>query len=152
GRGARLERTAAQHLRARRRDALGGLHDLLFAFDRARSGHDDELIAADFEAVDLDGGVLLAELAADELVGRGNAHGAFDTGRGFERFEAGGDIADADDADDDALFALDRVDFVPELADTFAAVVDFLARGVLARWDGRWHCNKKPTPQRSGLV
>ena len=50
-RRSRLERTAAQHLRAGFRDALRRLHDLLFRFDRARSGHHDELVAADVVTV-----------------------------------------------------------------------------------------------------
>ena len=49
-RGARLERAAAQNPRAGRGHALGRLHDLLLALHRARPGHHDELVAADFAA------------------------------------------------------------------------------------------------------
>ena len=67
---------------------------------------------------------------ADELIGRGNAHGAFDARGGFERFQAGGDVADADDADDDALLAFDGMDLIAELRDALADVVDFCSGGV----------------------
>ena len=62
-------------------------------FHRAGAGHDDEFIAADFHAVDAHRGVLLLEFLADEFVRRGNADGALDAGRGFERFQAGGHVA-----------------------------------------------------------
>jgi hypothetical protein len=89
------------------------------------SGHHDELVAADFDAVHLDGERPLLELLADELVRRRDAHGALHPGRGFERFQAGGDVAHAHHADHHALLALDGVDLVAELRDALANVVDF---------------------------
>ena len=47
---------------ARRRE------ELLFAFHRTRTGHEGEIAAADFHAIDIDDGVAIARLAADELV------------------------------------------------------------------------------------
>ena len=67
----------------------------------------------------------LAEFLADELVRGGNAHRTLHARRGFERFQAGGDVADADDADHDALLAFNGMDLVAKLRDPFADVVDF---------------------------
>ena len=54
-------------------------HDLLFAFDGAGAGHDDEFVAANFAVpFTLIRVLLLAEFLADELVGSGDAHGVFD--------------------------------------------------------------------------
>ena len=93
GRSARLEGAAAQDLGAGRGHRFGGLHDLLLGLHRARARHDDELVAADFDAVDAHLRALLLEFLADELVGRGDPHRPFDSGRGFERFETGGHVA-----------------------------------------------------------
>ena len=54
GRRARLERAAAQEVRARRLDRGRGLVDLLAALDRARAGDDAEAAAADARAADVD--------------------------------------------------------------------------------------------------
>ena len=53
---------------------------------------------------------------------------AFSTcGSGFDGFEAGRDVADADNTDDDALFTFDGVNLVAEVANDAANFVDFLA-------------------------
>ncbi len=51
GRAARLEGASAQKAAARGLHARGGLEDLLAVFNRARSGHDGDLLAANFDAV-----------------------------------------------------------------------------------------------------
>jgi predicted RNA-binding Zn ribbon-like protein len=76
-------------------------------------------------------GALLAEFLADELVRGGDAHGALDAGSGFERFQAGGDVAArADHADHNALLAFDRVDAKSEIGNTFTDMVNLLLRGM----------------------
>ncbi len=111
-------------LRARRRHRLGRFHDLPLGFHRARPRHHDELVAADLHPVDPHLGALFPELLADELVGRGDAHGALHPRRGFQRFQAGRDVAHAHHADDAALFAFDGMNSIAELPDPFANVVD----------------------------
>src|SRR6185436_957107 len=70
GRGARLERAAAQHAGAALRDAAGALEGLLGGLDRAGAGHDGERPAAHpHVAAYLDDRVLLLEVAARQLVG-----------------------------------------------------------------------------------
>ena len=89
GRSARLEGAAAQELGAGFGDRFGGAHDLVFAFDGARPGDDDEFVAANFRAVHLDARFALAKFLADELVGRGDAHDVFDLRHDFDGFQAG---------------------------------------------------------------
>ena len=72
-RAARLERAAAQDLRAGALDGRGGGHHLLVGLRRARAGHDDHLVAADPHVVDRDDGVLGLEGAAGALVRLGDA-------------------------------------------------------------------------------
>ena len=152
---ARFESAAAQELRAGRRHGLGGFHDLLFALDGTRAGHGDELVAADLGAADADDGALLAELLADELVGRGNPHGLLDAGGRFERFEAGFDIsADADDADHDSFLAFDGMHSKAEFLNSFRDMFHFLPGGVGPHRNDHLkpsHKIKKPTLS-SGLV
>ncbi len=82
---ARLERAAAQDLRAgplhRRR---GGL-DLLFALGRAGPGHHDDLVAADPNVADRDHGVLGLERAARKLVRLGDPVHFLDAVQDFEQ-------------------------------------------------------------------
>jgi len=70
GRSARLECAAAEHFCTGFGDTFGGLHDLLFRFDGARTGHDDEFVASDFGAVDADARASRFELFADEFIRR----------------------------------------------------------------------------------
>src|SRR5262249_30653709 len=86
--------------------------------------------------------VLFLVLPADELVGSGDAHGALDARARLERFETGGDVADADHADDDALLPFNGMHFVAELANPFANVVDFLPRRMRPHRDN--HCCASP--------
>ena len=65
-----------------------------------------------------------SEFAADELVRSRNADRFFHLRHGFQRFQTGGDIANADHADHDALFAFYRMHFVAEIANTFADRLD----------------------------
>ena len=97
---------------------------------RARTRHDDEFVAADLAAIDADLRSPGPELLADELVGRGNAHRLLHLRHGFHRFQASGDVAHADHADHDALFAFDGVDLVAEIADALAHLVDLLPAGM----------------------
>ena len=62
GRGARLERAAAQQVRARLFDGLRHGDDLLLAFHGARPRDHAEITAADLHIAHLDDGVLRVEL------------------------------------------------------------------------------------------
>ena len=68
GRGARLEGAAAQDAGALALDGAGGRHELLARLDRARAGHDHELLAeAELHAVDPHPGALRVVLALASL-------------------------------------------------------------------------------------
>ena len=67
-RAARLERAAAEDLRARARTAAAAAAHLRFALRRARAGHDDHLVAADAHVADRDHGAVRLERPARELV------------------------------------------------------------------------------------
>ena len=71
-------------LRAARGYRLGHLADLIAVFDAARSGHDDHVIAADFDIADLDHGARGFEVAAGQLVGRNDAMAFLDARHHFE--------------------------------------------------------------------
>ncbi len=74
GRTARLECASAQKSAARRLHALGRLEDLFAAFDRARAGHGQHVLAAELHAVaELDDRAFGPEGAAGQLVGRADA-------------------------------------------------------------------------------
>ena len=77
-RGARLEGAAAQDGGAGGFDRMGGGEQLLLALDRARSGHDLQLFAADQVAPHIDGGIGRVRLAADEFVALLHRHDALD--------------------------------------------------------------------------
>src|SRR5580704_15232783 len=70
------------------------------------------------------------ELTADEFVGRRNTHGALHSAGRLERLQAGRHVAHPDHADDHALFTFDRVDFIAELADSLANVIDLRPGGM----------------------
>ena len=84
GRGARLERAAAQHFRAAAGHGFGHLADLIAIFDAARPGHDHHLVAADFDVADLDCGARGFEVAAGQLVRRNDAVAFLDARHDFE--------------------------------------------------------------------
>ena len=74
GRAARLERAAAEEFRAGIFDNFGAGKNLLAAFDRAGAGHDDDLLAADADAVGkADDGAFGAKAAPGEFVRRADA-------------------------------------------------------------------------------
>ena len=73
-RRARLVRAAAQDARAGSRDAARGLEQLLLVLDRARAGHDHDVVAADLHAARLDDRLLALERAAGEFVRLADAH------------------------------------------------------------------------------
>ena len=85
GRAARLERAAAQDLRARALDRGGRRLDLLLGLGRARARHDDHLVAADAHVADRDDRVLRLERAARELVGLGDPHDLLHAVEHFEQ-------------------------------------------------------------------
>ena len=66
------------------RDVFGNLIDLVAIFHAARPGHDDHLVAADFDIADLDAGAAGLEMPAGELVGRDDAMAFLDAGHHFE--------------------------------------------------------------------
>jgi hypothetical protein len=134
-RSARLKGPAAEKFGAGFGHRFRGTHDLLFALHGTRAGNHDKLVAADFRAVHLDARFPFAKFLADEFVGRGNTHDVLDLRHSFHGFEAGRDIADADDADDNTLFAFNRVHFVAETLHDPANLVDFLARSVQLHGD-----------------
>ena len=72
-RAARLERAAAQDLGAGILDGRRRRLDLFLGLGGARSGHDDDFVAADPQVADRDDGVLGPETPAGELVGLGDA-------------------------------------------------------------------------------
>src|SRR5271169_3381118 len=128
GGSAGLERAAAKKFRTGFRDRFGRAHDLVFTLDRTGSGDHDELVAANFRAIYLDARFALAELLADKLVRRGDAHDIFDLRQRFHRLQAGGDVTHTYHADDDALFTFNRVNLVAKVFDDPANLVDLLAR------------------------
>src|SRR6202012_5270222 len=73
-RAAGFEGAAAEEFRARVFDDLRGGENLLAAFDRAGTGHDDHLLAADADAVrEADDGACGPKTASGQLVGRADA-------------------------------------------------------------------------------
>ncbi len=83
-------------------DLLGAEQDLLAGLDRAGAGHDDDLLAADDDAVgEGDLGSFGAEAAAGELVGAGDAVGVVDA---LEHLELGDiEVGGGADAGEDGL-------------------------------------------------
>jgi hypothetical protein len=128
-----LKAPAAQELAAVPGDDLRAFHDLLLAFHRTWTGHDGEIFAsANHHFADRNFGRGGTEFLAHKLVGRRDAHGLFDLRHGFERLEAGGDVADAYGADDYALLSLNGVDLQAEFLDAGADLFHFLLGCVAA--------------------
>ena len=125
----RLESAAAQHTRAGLRDLLGGGEELLARFHRARAGHDQDLVAADGEAVrQLDHGALRAEVPGDELVRRADAMDKVDA---VEDLEIAGVevVARAHRAEHGVAFAGRAMDGEPEADKVLDDVLDLLFAG-----------------------
>jgi hypothetical protein len=57
-----------------------GFHQLVPGFDRARSGHDDKLLTANFQISDADDRTKRHEFAADDLEGLEDRHDDYDPG------------------------------------------------------------------------
>ncbi|MNS70374.1 hypothetical protein D3C72_1037170 [compost metagenome] len=107
GAGARLERAAPQHRRARGGHALGGGEELLAALDAAGAGHHGDGAAADLGAVGQgDDRVFALPLAADLLVGRGHGDRLGDAGQIGEEARLEGTLV-AEHADRHAVAAGD---------------------------------------------
>ena len=104
GRGARLEGAAAQDAGTLALDPSGRLHQLLARLDRARPGHDDELLAEpELHPVDTHPRAFDLVLGAGQLVGRADPDHLLDAVEGAEVGDAL-EVA-ADDADHGALLA-----------------------------------------------
>ena len=131
GRGAGLERAAAQQGSACRLYPLGAVGDLLLALDAAGPGDDRKVAAADFDALYVDNAVVRVELAVGLFVGLGHAaaglyhrvcqHPAFCNGLGI-----------ADETQNMGVAALGIVDlqahilqFVAELAHLYVGCILF---------------------------
>ena len=99
GRGARLERAAADDRGAGRLDRVSRVEQLLAALDRARPGHHRERAVADDRVEDRDDRVLGVELARGQLERAGDRGDALDAGQRAETLEQGRP-ARADLADD----------------------------------------------------
>src|SRR5581483_4495834 len=110
------------------RHRFGGFHDLLFAFHRAGTGHDHELIAADLDAIDNNLSAMRAKLAAHEFVRGRDADRLLHLRHRFHGLETGGYVADADDADHHALLTLDGMNLVAKVLDALKNLLDFLSR------------------------
>src|SRR6267142_101697 len=113
-------------MRAGRGHRFSRLHYLLLGFDGTRSGHYDEFVAANLAAIHADARSLTAKLPADEFVRRRDAHRLFDLWHGFDGFQTGGGVANADSADDNPLFPFDRVDLIAEFPYSLAHLLDLL--------------------------
>ena len=82
---ARLEGASAQDLGAGALHRDGAGFDLLLALGRARTGHDDHLVAAYPHVIDHDDGVVGLERAAGQLVRLGDAVHLLDAVEDFEQ-------------------------------------------------------------------
>ena len=77
--GAGLVGAASQEAASGRGDGFCASHDLPFGFDRARTGDDGELVAADRSIAGLHHGAVALDLLAHELVGRADRHTVLNT-------------------------------------------------------------------------
>ena len=128
-RGARLERAAAQDRRARSAHrARRGSH-LVGGFHRARSRHDDEVLPADLDPVDLDDRVVRLELAADHLVGLADRDDLLDAVARLQETQVRAALG-LDDADDRAVRAPGRMGLEPQLFDRLDDAADLGDRRV----------------------
>src|SRR5205823_5223925 len=132
-RAARLERAAAQDLRARALDRRGARVDLLLGLRGAWTGHDDHLVPAYPHIVDRDDGVLRLEGAAGALVRLADAqhlvHAVEDPD------QLGIDLVRADDAEHRARDARRPVDVHPQLDEARDDGINLRLGGALAHYD-----------------
>ena len=146
-RRARLERTAAQQLRARLRDTFCRTQNLFFRFDRTRSCDHNEFVAANYRSVHANLRLLFAELLADEFVRRADAHYVLDLRHSFDGFHACRHVADSDHTDYHALFALNRMHFVSEVIHLVRHRINLLARCVPFHRDDHRHSLSRAAAQ-----
>ena len=89
-------------------DLLGNDHALLFAFDRARTGHDGEIaLAADFHTANLDDRIVGVELAIRLLERLGHAANRFDHAVRFKQIRVNASRI-ANQTDDGLIRAFDN--------------------------------------------
>ena len=130
GAGARLERAAAQEVGARRLDRPRDGQRLLHGLDRAGSGHQHQLGAADRHRAHAHDAVLALHLAGDELVGVGDRDDLQHAGKALEGRRIQGALV-AGDADGGALRAGDRVGLEAAGLDRLLHAADLLRGRVL---------------------
>src|SRR5216683_2869032 len=133
-RRARLECAAAQHLRSLGRDVSRGLEQHLLAFDRAWSGHDDDLFGPDLHAAHIDHCVLGAELATCELERLGDRDDLVDAAEVREGLAVGVGVG-ADDADQGSLLATGELGLQADLMHAVDHRVDLAIGGGVPHHD-----------------
>ena len=112
GRGAGLERAAAQDVRAGGLDRLRDRDDLLLRLHGARPRNHDEVATADLHVADLNDGVLRVELAVAALEGLAHALDAVDDAEAADQIHVHvGRVAD--ETEHGLIFALGNVDDQP---------------------------------------
>ncbi len=124
GRGARLEGAAAKDLGASGLDAFGDGQELRPRFDRAGPRHDDELLAADGHAVDLELRRFGMGLAARQLEGLEDPHDALDAVEGLQGQQLLFGAVVADHAHDGAHLPARQVGLEPHALHAARHVVD----------------------------
>jgi hypothetical protein len=93
-RGARFEGAAAQGVRPGFADGLRGFEQLFAAFDRARPGDDQDFVAANFDAINVENRVLFLEFARGQFVRTRNRHDVVHAGQQGHRRGRSADVAD----------------------------------------------------------
>ena len=134
GRGAGLERAAAQQGSTGGLHALGTVGDLLLALDAAGARNDREIAAADLHAVHVDDAVVRVELAVGFLVRLGHAAAGLDQ-RVRQHPALSNGLGVADEAEDVGVAALGVVDLEAHAFQLAAEFVDLCVGGVLFQYD-----------------
>ncbi len=112
-------------------DRVRDLDDHLAALDAARPGHDRDPFAADGRAVGLDDRVLVAEVAAGQLVRLHDAHALLDAVHDLEGGALQQIFIRPDDADDGACFTTTQVDLVAQIFNSTDDGFDIARLGAL---------------------
>ena len=155
GRRAGLVRPAPQHLRARRRDRLGGSEQHLLALDGAGTRHHADLRPADGHPVaEVDHARRPARLAGHELVGLGDEDHVLDAREALQR--VGGVelvlLAPAHRADDRLLDPDDGIDPVAQLLQPRGDLVHLGGRGATAHDDDHRPATSRVWDRRHDLL